>query len=277
MSPGLEKTAQVNRQQYLEDNMANVNTAPTPVVLITEDQCIPNNVVRDSAGNPVKDTNGAWKIVGEEILDAGPQAARTQGLSVAQRIPKSYLVSNVNPDPPGGIGRLNVLYTKALMTVLGKAASGSVYSVLGPTGQVGKYQMTAGQLVLLGYVKSEHFVANGADCLKSDAAWTGKDRIVNLQSWFISSGIQENAMYQMLLNNYTVLSGNQGIKSDDNLCTLAGMLAVAHIIGPDAGTEQFPGAVRWRYTGGGQDQNGNTGNLYFGLGRYAVDVLAAKV
>lgn len=257
--------------------MANVNSAPAPVVLITEDECIPTNVLRDSSGKPVKDDNGAWKVSGEEILDAGPQAARNQGLSAAQKIPKSYLISSANPEPPGGIGRLNVLYTKALMTVLGRVASGSVYGVLGPTGQVGKYQMTASQLVLLGYVKSEHFVSFGADCLKSDTAWTGKDRILNLQSWFISTGIQETAMYQMLLNNYTVLSGNQGIKADDNLCTIAGMLAVAHILGPSDGTEQYPGAVRWRATGGGQDSNGNTGNLYFGLGRYAIDVLAAKI
>ena len=257
--------------------MANVNTASAPVVLVTEEECIPTNVVRDSAGKPVKDANGAYKLSGDEILDAGPQAARNQGLTAAQKIPKSYLVSSANPNPPGGVGRLNVLYTKALMTILGRVSSGSVYEVLGPTGQVGKYQMTADQLSLLGYIKSDHLVYLGADCVKSDSAWTGKDNILNLQSWFISHGIQENAMYQLLLSNYTVLSGNQGIKADDNLCTIAGMLSVAHILGPSSGTEQFPGAVRWRSTGGGQDANGNTGNLYFGLGRYAVDVLAAKV
>ena len=257
--------------------MADVNSAPAPVVYKTEEECIPGNVVRDDKGNPVRSASGSWLTSGEEILDAGPQAAKNQGLALAQQVPKSYLFSSDNPDPPGSIGRLSVLQTKALMTVLAKAASGLVYPVLGPTGQVGKYQMTASQLVLLGYVKSEHFISYGVECLKSDAAWTGKDRIINLSSWFASPGVQENAMYQQLLNNYTVLSGNSGILPTDNLCTIAGMLAVAHILGPDSGTEQYPGSVRWRYTGGGQDINGNTGNLYFSLGRYAVDVLAAKV
>jgi hypothetical protein len=54
------------------------------------------------------------------------------------------------------------------------------------------------------------------------------------------------------------------------------MLCVAHILGPGLGTDSAPGARRWRATGGGTDANGNQGTTFFSLGRYAIDVLAAK-
>lgn len=68
---------------------------------------------------------------------------------------------------------------------------------------------------------------------------------------------------------------NGAIKTDDNLCTIAGMLCVAHVLGPDAGSELAPGAKRWRSTGGGKDVNGDNAATYFLVGRYAIDVLAA--
>jgi hypothetical protein len=51
---------------------------------------------------------------------------------------------------------------------------------------------------------------------------------------------------------------------------VGGMLAVSHLLG--AG-----GANTWRKGQGGQDQNGTTGNDYFGVGKYAIAVLAPKV
>lgn len=254
----------------------NVNTLDAPIVYRTEEECIPNNVVRDSAGNPLKNTDGSWQTSGEEILDPGPQVAKNQGLLPSQQVPKSFLFSVNNPDPPSGIGRLNRLHIKALMTVVGKTASGFVYNCIGPTLQVGKYQLSSKILTNLNYLKPDYYDLYRESTINYPGAWTGKDGIYNLNAWFLSTGVQEKTMFQLLSSNYMLMEANGGIKEDDNLCTIAGMLCVAHILGPDQGTDQRPGAVKWRQTGGGQDINGNTGGLYFSLGRYAVDILSSK-
>ena len=75
-------------------------------------------------------------------------------------------------------------------------------------------------------------------------------------------------MVKYLKLNYSNLRRIDAIKSEDNICTVAGMLSAAHLIG--AG-----GAKKWRYSGSGSDANGTTATSYFNMGRYAVDVLAA--
>jgi hypothetical protein len=253
-----------------------LNTAPVNVVVRTEDECIPNNVIRDTRGFPVYNEDGSYKTSGEEKLDTGPQAAKVQGLTTIQQIPKSFLVSVDNPNPPGGIGRLTTLHIKAVMTMIGQTVSGFSYDLIGPADFVGKYQLEAETLKTLGYLKPEFVTKFGRAAVKKDAAWTGKDGIFSLRNWFGSAGVQEKVMYDLLQSNYEIMSRNNAIKSDDNLCTIAGMLCVAHILGPGDGTEKNPGAKRWRASGGGRDTNGFFGTNFFSLGRYAVDVLAAR-
>lgn len=256
--------------------MANVNSTPEQINYVTEEECVPGNAVRDSFGKPLRMADGSFVLSGEEILDPGPQAAKNQGLTLAQQVSKSFLVSVDNPNPPGGIGRLNTLHVKAVMTMLGEAASGFSYNLITGNDFVGKYQIDAATLVELGYIKSEYLQSYSRAAVKKDSAWTGKDGVTSLLTWFGSHGVQEKTMYALLQKNYNVMVNNNAIKSADNLCTIAGMLCVAHILGPDVGTEKDPGAKRWRETGGGKDINGNYAAYYFALGRYAIDVLAAK-
>ena len=256
--------------------MANVNSTPEQINYVTEDECVPGNAVRDTFGKPVRTVDGSFVLLGEEQLDPGPRAAKDQGLTIARQIPKNFLVSIDNPNPPGGVGRLNTLYTKAVMTVLGQASSGLSYNLIGASDFVGKYQIDASTLADLGYIKTEYVSVYSRASVKKDIAWTGKDGITSLLSWFNSPGVQEKTMYQLLQQNYNIMLNNGAITSADNLCTIAGMLCVAHILGPGTGTEKSPGAKRWRETGGGQDINGNFAAYYFALGRYAVDVLAAR-
>lgn len=255
--------------------MANVNDLPATVNIKTDTECVPNNVVRDSAGNPVKLASGAFATAGEEKLDPGPQVAKTQVLPINLQVAKHVLVSINNPDPPGGIGRLSLLQIKAVMTMVAKSASAYSYTLITASNYVGKYQLNAETLADLGYIKEEYVVLYESEAVKKPDAWTGKDNVTSLEVWFRSQGVQEITMYNLLSKNYLAMENNGAIKADDNLCTIAGMLCVAHIIGPGPGTELKPGAKRWRNTGGGQDVNGNYGSLYFLLGRYAVDVLAA--
>jgi len=256
--------------------MANVNQQAEIVQQFEEEECVPGNVVRDRAGRPIKNADGSYKTSGDEKLDPGPQSARSQGLYIGKDIPKSLLVTEKNPSPPGGVGRLNLLRTKAVMTVIGKAVSGFSYSFVSGAQQVGKYQLDADFLTSLGYIKPDYYALYGRDAVTQTAAWTGLDGVTSLQTWTISSGIQEKAMHKLLTRNYEAMSNNGSIKTLDNLCTIAGMLCVAHILGPGIGTEKNPGAKRWRETGGGQNVNGFTGTYFFALGRYAIDVLASK-
>ena len=256
--------------------MANVNQIPETIRLLEEEECVPGNVVRNSAGYPVLNPDGSYKTSGEEQLDPGPQSARSQGLYIGKDIPKSLLVSESNPAPPGGVGRLNQLYTKAVMTVIGKAVSGFSYTFVSGAQQAGKYQFDADALTSLGYIKPDYYALYGRNTITQDGAWTGLDGVINLQTWSSSTGIQEKAMYRLLTRNHESMSNNGAIKSTDNLCTIAGMLCVAHILGSGVGTDKYPGAKRWRETGGGQNINGFTGTYFFALGRYSIDVLASK-
>lgn len=256
--------------------MANVNQIPETIPQYEDEECIPGNVVRDRAGHPIKNIDGSYKTSGDEKLDPGPQSARSQGLYIGKDIPKSLLVSERNPSPPGGVGRLNLLRTKAVMTVVGKAVSGFSYTFVSGAQQVGKYQLDADFLTSLGYIKSDYYALYGREAISKSGAWTGLDGATSLQTWLVSTGAQEKAMYKLLGRNYEAMSNNGSIKSSDNLCTIAGMLCVAHILGPGIGTEKNPGAKRWRETGGGQNINGFTGTYFFALGRYAIDVLASK-
>jgi hypothetical protein len=255
--------------------MADVNSLSTAAVLKTDEECVPNNVVRDAAGNPVKLPSGLFLTSGEEILDPGPQIAKTQSIPASFRVSKNVLVSIQNPDVPSGIGRLSALQVKAVKTMIARAASGYSYNFISAANSVGKYQLNAETLSGLGYIKPEFVIQVGSEAVKKPAAWTGKDNITSLEVWFKSAGVQENSMFSLMENNYISMENNRSIKVDDNLCTIAGMLCVAHVLGPDTGTEQAPGAKRWRETGSGQDINGSNGSVYFLLGRYAVDVLAA--
>ena len=256
--------------------MANVNQVPETIPLLLEETCVPGNVVRNRAGYPVLNTDGSYKTSGEEKLDPGPQSARSQGVYVGKDIPKSLLISDQNPNPPGPIGRLNPLNTKAVMTVIGKVVSGFSYTFISGANQTGKYQLNADLLASLGYIKFDYYALYENDSIRQPGAWTGLDGVVDLATWSISPGAQEKAMYRLLDKNYNTMSNNGAIKVSDNLCTIAGMLCVAHILGPGIGTEKNPGAKRWRETGGGQNINGFSGTYFFALGRYAIDVLASK-
>lgn len=240
-----------------------------------DDDCIPNNVVRDLSGKPLKQPNGLYVTRGEEQLDPGPQIAKNQVLPIEFQVPK-YILGNIqNPDPPKGILRLSSLQVKAIRTMLGNALSANSYEFIGPTNYLGKYQLSATVLEKQGYIKLEFLTEFLSNAVKKSAAWTGKNGLTSIETFFRSPSAQENIMFDLLKSNYETMVKNQAIKEDDNLCTIAGMLCVAHILGPDLGTELAPGAKLWRQTGSGKDDLGNYGTRFFLIGRYAIDVLAS--
>jgi len=70
---------------------------------------------------------------------------------------------------------------------------------------------------------------------------------------------------------------NGAITADMPPEEVGGMLSVAHLLGPNKGTSDRPGALGWRQGLGGSDANGTTGDSYFQKGKYAVSILAPKI
>lgn len=254
-----------------------VTEGPAPTSGVVPKDCAPSNAVKDSSGNPVKDGSGNFVTSGEEKLDPGPASTKGKALPAKKVVPKSYLAREDTPNPPGGIGTLNQLQVKATMTALAYSESNFNYSAINPYNYVGKYQFGAAALVDRGYIKLDYFKQYKNAAVKQDGAWTGEGGIRSLKDFFAGAGIQEKVMFEQMQANYKRMLNNGAIKADDNPCTVAGMLCVAHLLGPNTGTEQNPGAKGWRQTGGGQDANGTTGGTYFNLGKYAIDVLAAPI
>lgn len=217
-------------------------------------------ILRDSSGNPVITGTGA-------ALDAGPRAALTQ--NVLKPCPVNFLTRSDNPNPPGAIGPLSQLQVKALMTQIAFVESQCNYNPPGPSTFLGKYQLGLLALIDVGYIKFQAKTWYGTSNagLSQPDSWAAKNGITSKEKFLASRDDQENAMYQLLQTNFNYLRQSGAIKTGDDLCTVAGMLAVAHLLGHGA-------AKTWRKTGAGADANNTTGTSQFNRGRYAIDVLA---
>lgn len=129
-------------------------------------------------------------------------------------------------------------------------------------GTVGKYQFDHQDLIDMGYVKSS---VTSNDDLSNPNSWTGKDGIESLDGYYASPTVQESMMAEKSTLNYNELVSNGTIAEDDDPETVAGLLCVAHDLGPEAATE-------WRSTGSVEG-----GAEAYQAGRYAVAVMAPKV
>jgi len=201
-------------------------------------------------------------------LDPGPKEASGQG--VTKPVNKSYMTRSDAPAVTDGIGPLTATMVKALMTQIGWTESNCRYDIVNTIGYCGKYQFGAAALVETGHIKRDAYALYGGNkAIGIPSSWTGKDGIKSKEDFLANGLVQEKLMQILLKMNYSNLVRNGGIKEGDDLCTVAGMMAVAQLLGAT-------GAKKWRLTGGGADAYGTTGSMYFNRGRYAVDVLAAQ-
>lgn len=214
----------------------------------------------DSSGKPVASGDAAK-------LDPGPRTAALS--SVNKPCPKNLMNATSNPNPPGGVGNLSTVETKALMTQIAFTESSLNYSAseLKRGNYLGKYQIGAAVLVDQGYIKPDAYKKYGTSAVQYPTSWTGKDNVTSKEAFLSNTGVQENSMYTLLNSNYRTMVKTGAIKPTDNKETVSGMLSTAHLLG--AG-----GATTWRKTGLGQDANDTTGTQYFNAGRYANTVLS---
>lgn len=245
----------------------NVNEQNPNIPEMSSIECNVNEV--QVSGGVLTTEDGTPVGTGTRQLDPGPSSAL--GKPLKTRLNPSQMKDQ--PTPIGGIGPLSAGEVRAVMGQLGWKESTWNYSALNTIGYAGKYQFGAAALVDRGYIKKEYYDQYKNAALTVALAWTGKNGINNRAAWLANSQIQEQVMYEQLQANYQRMVGNGGIKDGDDKCTIAGMLCVAHLLGPNKGGAR-PGALGWRQTGSGADANGTTGIEYYNYGRYAIDVLA---
>ena len=178
------------------------------------------------------------------------------------------------PNPSGTVGNLDKNQLKAYMAQIGKSESGGDYTAVNRLGYAGKYQFGYQALIDGGYVKSS--VTSLAQ-LDNPNSWTGKDGITDKSTWLSNGSVQESAMLEYTQRNYSAMVKNGAITADMPPEEVGGMLSVAHLLGPNKGTPDRPGALGWRQGFGGADANGTTGDNYFQKGKYAVSILAPKI
>lgn len=225
------------------------------------------NAVTDSSGNPIKTGQSADSDVG--ISNASGQEV------VQPTCPAEFLAKTTTFNPPGNFGattpNLSQAQAKAMMAELGYFESQFAYDYKSSDGtRIGKYAVDAQYLADAGYIKPDAIKQYGpVKALTSTAGWTGRDGIQSIDDFSNSPNVQDNIQYQEFSDNYAALVANGGIKPDDDVCTAAGMMFVAHQL------RSADTAKQWRTAGEISDSKGQDGAVYYNHGRYAIDILAA--
>lgn len=206
-------------------------------------------VVKDSAGNVVKDETG------KPIL---AQSSNT----VTTATDSNAIASTLPPLTQSDI--------QSLMDAIGKKESSSVpggaqnYSVTNRLGYVGKYQFGAAALQSLGYVRNPVPMKARSNSELTDASvWTGKNGISSLEDWKQNrNNCQETAMFELLKYNYKLLTPST-IDPTGEKGQAAGYLAVAHLLGAGGARNLKNGSI-------GKDANGASATQYYDIGAAAV-------
>lgn len=195
-----------------------------------------NVIIRDETGEPQK----------EQPAAVDPEA--TTSLAITYTLPP-----------------LTQTDVQNLMNAIGQRESSNNYAALNSIGYAGKYQFGIAALQTLGYVRkpiSDEKFKNSDLALPT--VWTGKNGITSLDDWFENkNNCQEVAMFELLNFNYGILAP-KFIDPLGERYDCAGMLTVAHLLGPGGARNYKNGSV-------GKDKFGTSANEYYILGATAVD------
>ena len=179
--------------------------------------------------------------------------------TTAAPLTNTATVKDIRNAPPASeaVGSLSKDQTTALLAQLSK---GNDYTTTGEDGALGKYQADFKTLQAAGYIKST--ATSNAD-LQNPNMWTNKGGINNAGAWLANTSEQENVMLSTTKQNYTTLLASGAITSEQTPDAVAGMMSVAHKLGPDA-------AKTFR-------EGSGPGAEYFNQGKFAISVLAPQI
>lgn len=201
------------------------------------------NVLTTTDGSPVNDSQGKPVIVqpesvfGDTVLSKLPPLTEEQ----IQKL-KDAIGFKESSSVPGGV---------------------QYYNRENQIGFIGKYQFGAAALADRGYIR----VSQGRSPRNSDMNdtdyWSGKNGIRSKEDFFGSAKVQEEVMMDNMVANYKIMTKRGVITPSSSDEKVAGLLAVAHLLG--AG-----GAIKFANGTDGKDANGTSGTAYYELGAKAV-------
>ena len=202
-----------------------------------------------------------------------PDNNALQALSKGLKVTEKQI--DDQPDPPGTIGNLSKLQTKALYTQLGLRESTLRYNVAGgytqsgtPTGNfLGKYQLGASALAEAGYIDKKCLDTDRPTyAVRNDACWTGKNGIKSKTDFLNNPAAQEGAMHSFTQKQYATMANNGTIRASDTPEEVMGKLTTAHLIGVGGASNLIKSGVD------SHDARGTWGKSYYELGRHAANV-----
>lgn len=218
----------------------------------------------DASGKPV--------VESANTVNAGPVRAR--GLAVVNPVPISKLLDNesivpaaVGPKAPAA--GLTESQVKALMVQLGYAETFLNYSLVDSLHDLaGNYGTSLDLLKAYGYVSST--------ATDTTLGWTGKDGIKSRADWLTNPGVQDKAMLVIVQDIYAALVAQQVLTASDDICSVAGMIAVAYSFKGQGIDSAVASAKEWKQFGTLANGLGVAGTVPYNQGRYAIDVLSEQ-
>jgi uncharacterized protein YcbK (DUF882 family) len=118
-----------------------------------------------------------------------------------------------------------------LTKALGDTLSAGVYTKVGNSGELGKYQLSLSTLIDLGYLQRPPGGIITSDIADTNSNWTNKGGIKSKSDFLASTGVQETAMFDYTKSNYDTLVRLGKVKETDNYQVVGGLLASAHVMG----------------------------------------------
>jgi len=137
------------------------------------------------------------------------------------------------------------------------------YKTLDLDRRAGRYQHKVQDLERLGYIAPGSSALYGNAAFDRNDVWTGKNSITNGRDYLENPGEQERAQELLTQSNHKQLTASGVIAADSPPEHVAGMLAVAHALGPAQ-------AVNWARTGQGRSNSGVDGSTYYASATWSV-------
>ena len=150
------------------------------------------------------------------------------------------------------VGSLTVSQFNSYRDYMGQERSGNDYSRINRVGFLGRYQFGAPVLQDMGYIRP----GTSSRKLNLDSSWLGRDDIDSRDAFLQNREVQDALFLRYSRYNYKRILSNRSITKEDMPARVAGMLAVAHLLGP-AGAKDFRNDVNR------SDANGTEARTYF--------------
>jgi hypothetical protein len=204
------------------------------------------------------DTDINGDPISPPIIDDPLGPATAENVPLNDAAPTSAFIDQ--PAPEGAIGELSEDEVRALTAQIAYSESRGNYDLQSGS-FVGKYQFSVDDLSTLGYLREG--LEETAENIDNPNNWMNKDNIANVQDFLSSPELQEQAMFNLVKNNYATLQATGAIIKSTAKDEIAGLLSVAHLAG--AG-----GATLWYKTGKyGLNVSGYTAADYFNRGKFS--------